>query len=192
MPTFSSAASTIAAAVAVAMAAAGAALVLAACDGRTAPEATVPRAEGAVARPAVRVEAPPSPEVMANERYALNVFLVPLLDDTVPVSFTSAAIERTCGRGTGVRVDNQPLQAGRPTPPRVWSATWKMVGCRPFGGIWPQLDGEVEVVVFDRPTGFEGLVMPRGLVVTSATGQRYRMTRAFRARPMLERTAPTL
>lgn len=90
---------------------------------------------------------PDAPLPVDLYRFALNAFLVPLLDDSAPPRWTDVAMEFACGPGTTVMVDGDPMVAGQPIPVKAFTVRWMMDRCSPLGRESVELSGGVELVV---------------------------------------------
>ena len=104
-------------------------------------------------------------------KFALNAFLAPLLDDAAPPRWSDVAMEFTCGPGTTVMVDGQPMVPGQVIPVKSFTVSWKMDGCSPMGKESVELSGGVELVVHRKGAGFSAIVMPERLRVDSHMGR---------------------
>jgi hypothetical protein len=129
-----------------------------------------------------------SPNAMVGEftRHALNVLLLPLLDDEVPSRWAdpSAWLECTDSR---VTVDGQQLDVGSPVP-GAFTVRWQMVGCVPFGQ-YLALTGEIELRVESIQNGYMAEMHPDGLTVESPAGSQT-LTDAFVATLAMETGRP--
>ena len=105
------------------------------------------------------------------QKFALNAFLVPLLDDAVPPRWTDAAVEFMCDLGTSIWVDGQPMVPGDPIPARDFTVSWAMDKCSPFGQNSVELTGGVELMVSHTAAGFSAVVKPDQLKVDSPMGR---------------------
>ena len=104
-------------------------------------------------------------------KFALNAFLVPLLDDAVPPRWTDAAVEFTCDLGTSIWVDGQPMVPGNPIPAHDFVVSWAMDKCSPFGRNSVELTGGVVLMVPHTAAGFSAVVKPDQLKVDSPMGR---------------------
>lgn len=98
------------------------------------------------------------------QRYALNVLMVPVLDETVPPRWTASLGAMRCAKGSQVWVDGQPLQRGALVPARSFTLRWKMVDCRPTGP-HESFNGDVSMTVYHEETGYSAMVVPTSLRV---------------------------
>lgn len=121
--------------------------------------------------------------------FALNAFLVPLLDDSVPPRWTDVVVDFTCGPGTSILVDGQPMVRGQVIPVKPFTVSWKMDGCSPFGPDSVELSGGVELVVSHTRTGFSAMVRPDQLKVDSHVGRAW-LRGPFKAETSLTVPAP--
>lgn len=99
-------------------------------------------------------------------RFALNAFLVPLLDDAEPPRWSNAVMDLHCDPGTSVLVDGEPLLAGKLVPAIAFTVLWNMKHCAPMGGI-VELSGSVDLAVFHEDAGLSAIVIPQRLLVDS-------------------------
>ena len=104
-------------------------------------------------------------------KFALNAFLMPLLDDSVPPRWTDVAVEYGCGSGTSVMVDGQPMIPGTSLPTRAFTVRWVMDECTPFGQGSVRLSGGIELVVSHKHLGLHAVVNPDHLSVDSHMGR---------------------
>ena len=117
-------------------------------------------------------EATADAPILANlHRFALNAFLVPLLEDSVPARWTDVVVQFMCGPGTSIWVDGQPMVPGDPIPPHAFTVRWVMDSCSPFGQESVELSGGVELMVSHTHAGFSAVVKPDQLKVDSQMGQ---------------------
>jgi len=100
-------------------------------------------------------------------RFALNAFLVPLLDDSEPRRWIDMAIDFSCNPGTHVMVDGEPKVVGKLMPTR----TFTMHNCAPIGRESVVLNGNVALFVFRTETGLRATVQPDDLRVDSHVGR---------------------
>ena len=121
--------------------------------------------------------------------FALNAFLVPLLDDSVPPRWTDVVVDFTCGPGTSIFVDGQPMVTGSPIPPHAFTLRWVMDKCSPFGPDSVELSGGVDLVVSHTRTGFSAMVKPDQLKVDSQMGRAW-LRGSFNAETSLTSPAP--
>ena len=103
---------------------------------------------------------PDAPMPIDLYKFALNAFLVPLLDDAVPPRWTDVAMEFACGPGTTVIVDGEPMVAGQPIPVKAFTVRWMMESCLPMGQESVELSGGVELVVHRKGAGLSAVVKP--------------------------------
>ena len=114
---------------------------------------------------------PDAPMPVDLYRFALNAFLVPLLDDAAPPKWTSAAVEFACGPGTTVMVDGEPMVVGQPIPVKAFTVRWMMDRCSPLGQDSVELSGGVELVVDRKGAGLSAVVKPDHLRIDSHMGR---------------------
>ena len=112
---------------------------------------------------------PDAPWTVDLYRFALNAFLVPLLDDAAPRRWINAAVEFACGPETTVMVDGEPMVAGQPIPVKAFTVSWVMDRCSPLGQKSVELSGGVEVVVQHKGPGLSAIVKPDHLRIDSHT-----------------------
>jgi len=104
-------------------------------------------------------------------RFALNAFLVPLLDDSEPRRWTDMAIDFSCNPGTRVMVDGEPMVVGKLIPTSAFTVRWTMHNCALLGRESVELNGNVALVVFRTETGLRATVQPDDLRVDSHLGR---------------------
>lgn len=114
---------------------------------------------------------PDAPMPIDLYRFALHALLVPLLDENQPPRWTEAAIAFTCGPGTSVMVDGEPLVARKPIPAVAFTVRWNMDNCSPFGQESVEFSGRAELLVFHEDAGLSAIVMPEHLRVDSHMGR---------------------
>ena len=114
---------------------------------------------------------PDAPMPIDLYKFALNAFLVPLLDDAVPPRWTDVAMEFACGPGTTVIVDGEPMVAGQPIPVKAFTVRWMMESCLPMGQESVELSGCVELVVHRKGAGVSAVVKPDNLRIDSHMGR---------------------
>lgn len=127
----------------------------------------VPKPLGAMAQDGV-ADAPMPVDLY---RFALNAFLVPLLDDSEPRRWTDMAIDFSCNPGTRVMVDGEPMVVGKLMPTRTFTVRWTMHNCAPMGRESVVLNGNVALFVFRTETGLRATVQPDDLRVDSHLGR---------------------
>jgi hypothetical protein len=125
-------------------------------------------------------DAPPGPDTSLHglRRYALNAFLVPLLDDASPSRWRDPAWTMNCAGASAVFIDGRPLVPGERIPPRSFSLRWHMIDCRPLSDT-EAFDGEVQLDVFHEEDGYSAVVHPHLVVRTLRTTERW--SQAFAA-----------
>ena len=122
-------------------------------------------------------------------KYALNAFLVPLLDDSAPPKWTDIAMYFACEPESQVMVDGKPMVSGNPIPVKSFTVSWNMDRCAPFGRESVELTGTVELVVVRNATGLSATVTPVALRVDSFNG-RSRLRGPFKAEMAMDMLAP--
>lgn len=122
-------------------------------------------------------------------RFALNAFLVPLLDDAAPPRWTNAAVEFACGPETTVMVDGEPMVAGQPIPIKAFTVRWMMDRCSPLGQDSVELSGGVELVVDRKGSGLRAVVKPDHLRIDSLMGRAW-LRGPFTAETEMDTLAP--
>jgi hypothetical protein len=81
------------------------------------------------------------------ERFAVNVLVYPLIDDTQPPRWTRSGTDWICdGRGE-VTIDGRPLIEGEPVPVGEFRVRWNLEPCMPVAGADLFIEGEVELSV---------------------------------------------
>lgn len=118
-------------------------------------------------------------------KFALNAFLAPLLDDSVPPKWTYVGIDFMCDAGTTVMVDGEPMVSGKNIPSQAFALRWEMDRCVPFGRGSVELTGDVELVVVRSAKGLSAILTPIGLRVDSFNG-RTRMRGPFKAKMTID------
>ena len=114
---------------------------------------------------------PDAPMPIDLYRFALNAFLVPLMDDTVPPRWSDVAINYFCDPGTTVMIDGEPMVPGKLVPTKAFTVRWNIDHCAPMGPESVALSGRVELVVSHEDTGLSAMVMPDRLRVDSQLGR---------------------
>ena len=132
---------------------------------------------------------PDAPMPVDLYNFALNAFLVPLLDDAVPPQWTDVAMEFACGPATTVMVDGQPMVPGQPIPTKAFTVRWMMDKCSPMGPESVELSGGVELVVHRKGVGLSAVVMPHHLRVDSSLGRAW-LRGPFNAEIEMDTLAP--
>jgi hypothetical protein len=131
------------------------AVALAGCDGRPSvpPVSHEARAQA--------LHAAPDPAAAVG-RYAVNVLVLPLLDDAEPPRFSTFALPLICADEADVGIDGRPLVDGAEVPAGSFVVHWRFVGTCPFGIDGTQLAGAVDVLVLrDDAAGLQAVVLPR-------------------------------
>ena len=123
-------------------------------------------------------------------KFALNAFLVPLLDDNIPPKWTYVAVDFMCDVGTTVMVDGEPMVSGQPIPVKAFIVRWEMDHCLPFGRGSVELTGSVEMVVARNAKGLSATVTPIAMRVDSFNGRTW-LRGPFRAETAVDTVAPT-
>lgn len=114
---------------------------------------------------------PDAPMPVDLYSFALNAFLVPLLDDSAPPRWTDVAMEFACGPGTTVMVDGDRMVPGKPIPVKAFTVRWMMDNCSPMGRESVELSGGVELVVVRKEAGLSAVVKPDHLRIDSHMGR---------------------
>jgi hypothetical protein len=96
-------------------------------------------------------------------RFILNAFLVPALDDDMPLRWVDPRPRLRCGPGTVVRVNGMPLRPGALVPDAPFELEWWTDECHPFGVQGPRFDGGLKLTVFREDWGFSAMMAPNGL-----------------------------
>jgi hypothetical protein len=103
-----------------------------------------------------------------SSRFVLDALLMPALDaDAVPFRWVDPVAAMSCGPGTSVLVNRQPLRAGALVPDTPFELDWRADGCRPFGAAGARFDGRVRLTVFREDWGFSAMVEPTGMRIAS-------------------------
>lgn len=132
---------------------------------------------------------PDAPLPVDLYRFALNAFLVPLLDDAAPPRWTNAAVEFACGPETTVTVDGEPMVFGQPIPVKAFTVRWMMDRCSPMGQESVELSGGVELVVHRKGAGLSAVVKPDHLRIDSHMGRAW-LRGPFTAETEMDTLAP--
>ena len=115
-------------------------------------------------------------------RYAINAFLVPLLDEEgTPARWQDPSLTVPCQPGTQVYVNGRPIEPGSEVTEQALSVIWTMEGCLPFGAGGPELTGGAEVVGLRGVGSLAASVRLRDLYVRHR-GQEFVMDTSFVAR----------
>ena len=117
-----------------------------------------------------RGPAGPDRDREAFERFALNVLLVPLLDDDEPARWTDTAVQHQCGPRTHVEVDGRPMVPGTPIPATAFTVRWHIDQCWPLDDPSLALSGTVDLLVFHEDLGLSAVVSAGSLVVSTPGG----------------------
>jgi hypothetical protein len=120
-----------------------------------------------------RRETPLADAAIAAEtlrRFAVNLLLVPLIDDGAPARWADVSPDVGCLDAEPVRVDGRPLVAGAPLPARAFVVERRLAGCALLRHA--VVDGAVTLHVHpDDAFGLTAIVEPHGLRVTTWSGQ---------------------
>ena len=100
-------------------------------------------------------------------RFALNAFLVPLLNDNVPPRWTRMPMQFSCEEDTHVLVNGEPMTPAQLIPAQAFAVHWHMDHCVPMGRKSGELSGDVELIVFHEDDGFSAVVAPDQMRVDS-------------------------
>ena len=126
----------------------------------------------------------PAPAAIHFMTYALNVLLVPLLDDDSPPRWTDPALSFDC-EAVDVSIDGAPLDTGAPVPEGGFTVRWRMQRCMPLGNAM-EITGDVELRVEPDGAGYHAVVRPIQLHVLSGQDHEV-LTEAFTASMRLGR-----
>ena len=107
-------------------------------------------------------------QVRGFSRFALNALLVTLLDDDEPPRWSDVALSHICGPAAHVEVNGRPLLHGSVIPAAAFTVRWSLDQCTPLEAF--ELSGVVELLVFHEETGLSAVVVPHGMLVSSAHG----------------------
>jgi len=99
--------------------------------------------------------------VRAFERFALNLLLVPLVDDATPPRWQALGIDWVCGGAGDVTVDGRPLVDGAPLPRAPFRLRWTLHHCPPLSDSSLLVDGTVVLTVSVDDHELRALVEPR-------------------------------
>ncbi len=113
------------------------------------------------------------------QTFALNVLLLPLLDDDQPSRWADPSMAFDCD-AADVRIDGRRPDVGAPVPPEAFTVRWTLRGCEPLDS-YVQVSGDVELRVEPVAGGYRARVRPLGLQVTSSAGVET-LSEAFDAR----------
>lgn len=129
--------------------------------------------------PMARVSGPPAEAMQPTRtapqeddrlrRFALNAFVIPIMDDTAEGRWSDMALDHICGPNTRVWVDGQPMVVGASVPEGRFALTWDMRECAPLGSDL-LLSGIVDLVVTRDRTGLSATVIPDRLRIQTAAG----------------------
>jgi hypothetical protein len=107
------------------------------------------------------LHAAPDPAAAVG-RFAVNVLVLPLLDDAEPPRFSTFALPLICAEEADVGIDGYPLVDGAEVPAGSFVVHWRFAGTCPFGVDGPQLSGAADVLVLrDDAAGLQAVVLPR-------------------------------
>lgn len=127
----------------------------------------LPVARAGSVPPAVAASAVLAPRL---QTFAVNAFVVPVLDDSDEPRFTDLHRTTLCAEQTEVKVNGQPVIAGDLVPPGAFVLHWDLALYCPFGSAGPQVDGRIEVLVFrDDEAGLQVILRPESLTVYEPT-----------------------
>lgn len=102
--------------------------------------------------------------------FALNAFLVTLIDDHEPPHWTDVALHYFCGPETRVEVDGKPMVPGAPVPATAFTVRWTMDQCWPLDADAFDASGVVELLVFHEDTGLSAIVDAGQLQIRGTKG----------------------
>ena len=118
---------------------------------------------------AARVEVDLAAETL--RRYALNLLLLPLLEEDLPLRWTRPEPQFTCLDPDQVRVDGQPVVAGARLPGGSFVVEGHLSSCRVLEPDDLDVTGAVTLRVFpDDVLGLTAIVELRGLRIRSPAG----------------------
>lgn len=117
-------------------------------------------------------------------KFALNTFLVPLLDDDAPPRWADPTLSYDC-ESLDVQVDDAPLDVGAPVHDGAFTVRWHMERCTPFDGT-VVLSGDIVLKVEPLGGGYRVDLQPAQFHVVSAQGHEV-LTQPFTARMSLGR-----
>ena len=120
----------------------------------------------------------------AFQRRALNVLLLPLVDDDEPPRWAAAVAGGDCGASARIAVDGRPAVAGEALPARAFRLVWSGAGCGGFGDDIVEISGAVGLWIFHDGDAWSAVVEPDRLRVVSG-GAVVVLTRRFAARTPL-------
>lgn len=127
-----------------------------------------PAAEAPMRTP-VRIDpARPSQAARDFKAFALNILLVPLLDDDLPTRWADPSLSVPCDDAF-VTIDGKRPDVGAPVPGEAFTLHWHMERCNPLDGYF-ELSGDVELRVEPQPDGYTASVRPIDLQVISLYG----------------------
>jgi hypothetical protein len=101
------------------------------------------------------------------KKFALNLLLLPLLDDDVPARWADPSLAVDCATAD-VTVDGSWPDVGAPVP-EIFTVRWHMDRCTSVGGNL-ELSGDVELKVTTTSFGYSAQVQPLGLILHAAGG----------------------
>ena len=130
------------------------------------------RGQASLTQVAVALPAVDDPITGHFSRFALNVLLVPLLDDDVPSRWTDVGINYFCGPATRVDVDGKPLVPGASIPATAFTVRWRIDQCWPLPYDALELSGVVELQVFHDDDGLSAIVDAHQLRISTPKGSR--------------------
>lgn len=133
--------------------------------------------------------AAPSDDEAAFQRRALNVLLLPLVDDDEPPRWAAVEARDDCGAAPRVSVDGRPVVAGEALPARAFQLVWSGTTCGGFGDDIVEVSGTVTLWIFHDGDAWSAVVEPDRLRVVTGGGG-FVLTRRFAARTPLASPAP--
>ena len=95
------------------------------------------------------------------ERLALNLLLLPLVDDATPPRWQAFGVDWVCAGGGDVRIDGLPIVDGAPLPATSFRLEWTLHRCPPLADADLLVDGTVTLTVFHDDDGVSAVVEPR-------------------------------
>ena len=135
-------------------------------------------------RAVAKVPAVSFAEEEAFQRRALNVFLLPLVDDDEPPRWAAAVAGDDCGAAPRISVDGRPLVAGAALPARAFRLVWSGTRCGGLGDDIVAISGTVTLWIFHDGDSWSAVVEPDPLRIASGGGA-FVLTRRFAARTPL-------
>jgi len=113
------------------------------------------------------------------QRFALNVLLVPLLDDAPGLTWDKPHMLDPCVVSRHVWVDGEPPVAGAAVPDRDFALRFELHDCWPMGEQWLGFNGVLEMQVRHERRRLVAAVGPWRVVATDADGRLYSIAAPF-------------